>query len=113
MTYDDNTYRCALIRIIDGDTVQLDVDLGLRVRRTLTLRLEGINAPETRGAEAAEGAEATAKLAKLLDGEDLIVRFTQEKSFDRWIGTLYIVRPDGLVSVGEEMVRRGAAARVL
>jgi micrococcal nuclease len=113
LRYDENTYRCRLIRVVDGDTVQLDVDLGLRVRRTLTLRLEGIDAPETRGDEAAQGAAATEALVALLDGEDLIVRFTQEKSFDRWIGTLYLSRPDGPVSVGKEMVRRGAAARVL
>ena len=42
-------YKCTLIKVIDGDTIDVDIDLGFGV--TLSnqrLRLYGINTPETR-----------------------------------------------------------------
>ena len=42
-------YKCKLIKVIDGDTIDVDIDLGFGV--TLSnqrLRLYGINTPETR-----------------------------------------------------------------
>jgi endonuclease YncB( thermonuclease family) len=41
-------YTCSLIRVIDGDSVELSVDLGFNVRIDITARLLGINAPEMR-----------------------------------------------------------------
>jgi micrococcal nuclease len=42
-------YRAYVLAVIDGDTVRLDIDLGCHVRRTETVRLMGINAPELHG----------------------------------------------------------------
>jgi micrococcal nuclease len=42
-------YNCTLLKVIDGDTIDVDIDLGFGV--TLSnqrLRLYGINTPETR-----------------------------------------------------------------
>lgn len=39
-------YKCELVRHLDGDTVELDVDLGMRIWIRLICRLYGINAPE-------------------------------------------------------------------
>ena len=39
-------YRAANPRVIDGDTVDCDVDLGFRIRTQMRFRLLGINAPE-------------------------------------------------------------------
>jgi micrococcal nuclease len=107
--YERNVYRCKLRRIIDGDTVELDVDLGLRIHRTLTLRLGDIDAPEVRGPERKAGLDATETLRDLIQGESLCVRFAGDKSFDRWVGTLYIEREGELVDVNDAMVILGAA----
>ena len=40
------TYKARLSRVIDGDTVELNVDLGMSVSVKETFRLYGINAPE-------------------------------------------------------------------
>jgi micrococcal nuclease len=42
--------RSAITRIIDGDTVVADIDVGFRTTIAKTLRLYGINTPEPRGA---------------------------------------------------------------
>jgi len=67
--------------------------LGLRVERTLSIRLVGIDAPEKRGATVEAGRAARDYLIGLLmpGGQPvpLIVTFEKGKSFDRWLGRLY------------------------
>ena len=46
MTYE---YKCELIRVVDGDTIDVSVDLGFKVwLRKERVRLLGINTPESR-----------------------------------------------------------------
>ena len=42
------TYPISSIRVIDGDTIEADVDLGFRIRQRQIIRLAGIDAPELR-----------------------------------------------------------------
>lgn len=42
-------YKAEVLRVVDGDTVKLLLDLGLGTFRRVTLRLYGINTPEIRG----------------------------------------------------------------
>ena len=44
-------YKAELIRVVDGDTVELMIDLGFSQFTRQTMRLYGIDAPETRTAE--------------------------------------------------------------
>ena len=60
-------YRARITRVIDGDTVEAEIDLGFHVTFTATLRLTGINAPETRGTERPQGLASTRYLESLLD----------------------------------------------
>lgn len=39
-------YRAQLIRVIDGDTLDLSIDLGFDITQKTRVRLMGINAPE-------------------------------------------------------------------
>lgn len=116
MNYVDNSYRAICLRVVDGDTVQLDVDLGLRVRRDLYVRLVGIDAPEKRGGTKEAGIAAARYLEQLISGRSLVVQFEKGKSFDRWLGTLWVVMSDGddtqLVNVQDCMVKVGHAQEV-
>ena len=63
-------YRCTLRRVVDGDTIDVDVDLGFKV--TLSnerVRLQGINTAESRTKNKAEkilGLAAKERLKELL-----------------------------------------------
>lgn len=46
MTNNLYTYKATVNRVIDGDTVELTIDLGFTVKWKSTCRLYGINAPE-------------------------------------------------------------------
>lgn len=87
-------YRARLVRVIDGDTVELEIDLGFRVSIRDKVRLYGINAPERRGTTMEAGDAATQYLSHLLqthapDGILTIhtYRDAREK-YGRWLGTL-------------------------
>lgn len=89
-------YRAALVRVVDGDTVDLDVDLGFHVRVRERFRLYGINAPEVRTRdleEKARGKAASDRLREILEGADEIVVETfkdRQGKFGRWLARLYV-----------------------
>ena len=63
-------YRCVIVRIVDGDTVDVDIDLGFGVwLKNERVRIAGIDAPETRTRDLEEkrfGLEAAARAEELL-----------------------------------------------
>lgn len=116
--YEDNVYIVDVLRVIDGDTVHLNVDMGLRTYREVYLRLADINAPELRrGTEEEKAAGIVSKEALedcVWNDEDisLLVKFKKGKSFDRWVGTLYIdTDQEPLISVNDWMVSNGYATK--
>lgn len=89
------TYKAEIVRVIDGDTVVADIDLGFRTwLHGEHLRLFGIDAPE-RGTERAD--KATAALRERVEGKPVYIctikakRSDTEKtgSFGRYLVTLY------------------------
>ena len=80
-------YKAKLIRCIDGDTVEFDVDLGLRLTARLRCRLLGVNTPE-RGHE--DYKKATNELKKLIvenmDDQGCIdIRTYKTGKYGRWL----------------------------
>ena len=103
-------YRAKLARIVDGDTVYLEVDLGFQVTGHFEFRLAGINTPETRGAEKSAGIAAKNALAALLHDKSLIVHSEKSGKYGRWLGTLWVPNGDGtMLNVNEELVKTGFA----
>jgi micrococcal nuclease len=47
-------YTGKVLNVVDGDTVDLMVDLGFSVHHKIRVRLYGINTPESRTKDAAE-----------------------------------------------------------
>ena len=64
------TYGIKLIRVVDGDTIRADIDLGFDMWiKNVSIRFAGINAPETRTrdlAEKARGIEAKKEVEFIL-----------------------------------------------
>jgi micrococcal nuclease len=59
------TYRAIIIRVVDGDTVDVRIDLGFSVLHEARLRLLGIDAPEMLARDPAERERARAATARL------------------------------------------------
>lgn len=43
------TYQCYVLRVVDGDTLDLVVDMGFKTRRTIRVRLGGLDTSEIYG----------------------------------------------------------------
>ncbi len=82
------TYPAVVVRTVDGDTVRLNLDLGLHLYRTDNCRIAGINAPET---STPAGKAAAAYAAELLP-PDARVTFTSERleKYGRPLGRLVL-----------------------
>jgi micrococcal nuclease len=107
-------YRGSAVRIIDGDTFVLEVDLGFRVFHELSIRIAGIDAPEVTGATKEAGLAATDALHDLIGGLPLYVRTDRDRrSFARYVGWVYADAGGGeLLDVAAAMVAGGFAQRV-
>ncbi len=88
-------YRCKLDRVVDGDTVDLRVDLGFNIHIKERFRLANIDAPESRTRnreEKKKGLASTAFLEGLLDTISMKVKTDKDAKgkYGRWIGTIYV-----------------------
>ncbi len=106
-------YRAEVTRVIDGDTVVVDIDLGFYIwLRDQRIRLAGIDAPELRDPGGKDSAD---HLRQLVEGREVILRTIKNRrggdtrSFNRWLGHVYIDGQDA----NRAMVKAGHAVRSL
>jgi len=89
------TYNCNIINIVDGDTVDIDIDLGFDTwKRNLRIRVNGINAPETRTKDLIEkrwGLLSKKRLEELLPvgSKQQVTTIIDKDKFGRILGELY------------------------
>ena len=112
-------YRVENLRVIDGDTVDCDIDLGFDVwLRDQRIRLRGLDAPETRTKDLDEKARGLAARdwlkSMLLEVDDEVQlgsdEFDARGKFGRILGTFFVRAGDGLwLNINDEMVHQGLA----
>jgi len=78
-------YKCIIQRIVDGDTIDVDIDLGFGIwLRKERVRVAGIDTPEKRTRDKVEkvfGLAATAKAHELVpEGSNCIIRTRRDKA---------------------------------
>ena len=84
------TYKVnQVLRVIDGDTMVVSIDLGFNLALTQTIRIKGIDAPETRTTalkEKARGQAAKAFAEAWLQGKHLLIKTTRDDKYGRMLG---------------------------
>ena len=108
-------YRCEVVKIIDGDTIRGDVDLGFGIwSRNETVRLYGIDTPESRTRDLEEkkyGLAAKQFLTNMLDDSGGIKLKSHGKGkFGRILGELWRTTNYADKSINEYMVEKHHAA---
>lgn len=105
------TYKAKIIRVIDGDTVELTIDLGYKVYWNSSCRLYGINAPELKGDSLELGMKAREFLcSKLPVGRDIVIRSKKLDKYGRPL--IEIINVDGSI-LNDQMVDAGYAKEYL
>ena len=105
-------------RVVDGDTIDVTIDLGFDLSKKERVRVAGVDTPEKRTRDLEEkalGIDATnwikEKLEGAIDGEDDLVIRTElvggMGKYGRLLGWLYIW--DSTVSLNEQMIDEGYA----
>ena len=110
-------YQAKYIKVVDGDTVDLDIDLGLDIHHQVRVRLYGINTPELHSSDSEVLKKA--KEAKLflfniltlpnLRSKDLLIKTQKDKTekYGRYLAEIFT---DGdPVSVNQKLIDAGLA----
>jgi micrococcal nuclease len=105
-------YRCKVVKIVDGDTVDVDIDLGFGVwLKKERIRMFGIDTPESRTRDLDEkkyGLMAKDYITKLLDDEGGIVLKTRkdaEGKYGRILGELWRTTDFADTSINDLMIK--------
>ena len=110
MTTTYTTRLASVARVVDGDTLDLDLDLGFSITLRQRVRLIGIDAPEVRTRDAAEkarGLQAQQFVVEWLQRPGLVwVRTTKDDKYGRMLAEPY---RKGEPSLCEELLAWGLA----
>ena len=112
---DPYIYRIRSIhKVVDGDTIDADIDLGFDISLTKRIRLAGVDTPESRTTDANEkklGLESKEWLKKRVEGaKDIIIRTELPDSTEKYgriIGHLFINGEE--ISLNNQMITEGYA----
>lgn len=103
-----------LLSVIDGDTIDVDIDLGFDISLKKRVRLNGIDTPESRTSDAHEkkyGLEAKEWLKHKLESAKKIRILTEmpdsTEKYGRILGTLWV--DDETISVNDQLIKGGYA----
>jgi len=114
-TKDPYIYRIkSVTKVVDGDTIDADIDLGFDISLTKRIRFAGIDTPESRTTnvkEKAMGLESKEWLKKALEGaKDIIIKTEKPDSTEKYgriIGHLFINGQE--TSLNNQMIDEGYA----
>lgn len=101
-------YQARLIRVVDADTLRMEIDLGMDIKVNATVRLAGVNAPE---ASTVEGVAATIFTSTWLASDSGIFRISTVKDrrekYGRYLAFVY----NGDACLNDDLLSGGHAVR--
>jgi micrococcal nuclease len=107
-------YVKQVTKVVDGDTIDVVIDLGFDISFTTRVRLAGIDTPESRTKDLAEkalGLESKKYLAdRLKDAKNIVIKtekINSTEKFGRVLGWLYVNGEGNSLNV--EMINKGYA----
>lgn len=103
-----------VLKIVDGDTIDVDLDLGFDISFTQRVRLAGIDTPESRTTDKHEktlGLEVKDKLKKAVEAAKVIVIRTEKpdstEKYGRILGWVFL--DENPVSINQTLIDEGFA----
>lgn len=107
-------YVKKVTNVVDGDTIDVDIDLGFDISFSSRVRLAGIDTPESRTSDKAEkvlGLESKEYLkSKIKEAKSVVIKTEKMDSSEKYGRILGWVYLDGSnISVNEQMISEGYA----
>lgn len=111
-------YKATVERVVDGDTIDLTIDLGFKITTHQRIRLAGIDTPEiysvkkdseeyNRGMEVKKYVEN-----RMAANHNKVIVETEKvtEKYGRYVGTIFLTDSDS--TLNNELVEKGYAVRV-
>jgi len=115
-------YKARCIKVIDGDTFDLEIDLGFNIKITERVRLARVDTPEIRGEERPEGLKAKQFVNDALyiktpwltaHSKDLYIDTTKGKGkYGRWIAEVMYEEDGNMYNLSDVLLKEGLAKEV-
>jgi micrococcal nuclease len=115
-------YKAVVDRVVDGDTIDVTIDLGFSVWKKMRVRMEGINTPESRTRDKEEkkrGLAAKARLVEILEfnNNNCVLKVSGVGKYGRALAIVLVdtLSPtngsDGitLIDVNKQLIKEGHA----
>lgn len=97
-------YKARVTRVVDGDTIDVTIDHGMRVYSEQRVRILGVDTPE-RGQE--NYREASEFTRSKLEGKDIIIQTYKGDSFGRYLANVYYLEDNIYKKLSEELINKG------
>ena len=115
-------YKAVVDRVVDGDTIDVTIDLGFSVWKKMRVRMEGINTPESRTRDLEEkkrGLAAKDRLKNILEfnNNECILKVSGVGKYGRALATVLVEslsplnKEDSitLIDVNKQLIEEGHA----
>jgi len=110
------TYKAKLVRVINGDTLDIEIDLGFDIIIKQRLKLFGIDTPDSRSTNTEikqKGLDVKQRLMDLLTKEFKVETMLNKRGkYGRILGNIYVTDNKGNeICINELLVTEGLAVR--
>ena len=115
-------YKAVVDRVVDGDTIDVTIDLGFKTWKKIRVRMEGINTPESRTRDKEEkerGLAAKDRLQEILEfnNNQCILHVSGIGKFGRALATVHVTSLSPVstetgitkINVNKQLVEEGHA----
>lgn len=102
-------YQAKILKVIDGDTLKVEFDLGFHIKFSETVRLFGINAPELHGIDKDNGIKSKLRVEQLLPVGTMVEIETikdEKEKYGRYLAKIHLA--DGTI-LNERLINEGLA----
>jgi len=86
-------YKARVEKVVDGDTIEVTIDLGFLLTTRRRLRLLRVNTAEIHAQEDSlrqKAANAKERMIELLTGKDILIRTEKADSFGRFLAEVWL-----------------------
>ena len=104
-------YQAKILKIVDGDTLQVEFDLGFHIKFTETVRLYGINTPELHGSDRENAIKAKLRVEQLLPIGSIVTISTikdEKEKYGRYLAKIFLNSIDN-TTINDILVKENLA----
>lgn len=106
-------YSAKVLKVIDGDTIDTDLDLGFRIHTNVRFRLNGIDTPELNQSDATlklKAQQAKQFLEEQILGKDVVIMSHKTDKYGRWLADVSLVGFD-CPTINDQLITLGLAKK--